>query len=155
MASTATVPGSGQALLLRTAVDIDVTPLFNGKGNEVICDIDPDPGYAKGGNIQLEKNSSYTLAFNLRAPSTGPLAGLRFEIDQAGVCQGFWSDDAGCPTNVTKAPYYGTPVLDPNNSNRLLVDVDPPGKEYAVHYRLNFVDNKGGKGHFDPIIINQ
>jgi len=148
---TGTIGGDAPALLMRTPVDVDVTPLFIAKGNEIICDIDPPPGYAKGGNIQLEKNSSYTLAFNLRAPISGPLAGLGFDIDQAGVCQGFWSDDGGCPTHETNAQYYSKARLDPNNSKRLLVDVDPPGQEYAVHYRLNF----NNKGHFDPIIINQ
>src|SRR5690349_1209191 len=119
MPHTDTMTGdAGPGLMMRTAVDIDVTPLFK-QGNEVVCDIDPPPGYAKGGNVQLSNGSSYTLAFNLRAPTSGPLAGLTFEPDQAGVCQAFWSNAADCPTHAMNDQYYRNQRLDPTNSNRL------------------------------------
>jgi hypothetical protein len=149
MTTSQTEFDEGPALLLRTAIPIEVTPLFK-QGNEVVCDIDPPPGYAKGGHIQLSNSSAYTLTFKLLPPVSGPLAGLKFDTDAAGACQGFWSNAADCPTHAMNDQYYQNPRLDPSDPNKLLVDVDTPGNDYAVHYRLNFNNN----GRFDPIIIN-
>ena len=145
MLKTESRPPEGPAPLTRTDITIDVTPLFK-QGNEVVCAIDPPPGYASGGNIKLSKSGSYTLEFRLLA---GTPAKLKFRPDQAGACKAFWSDAADCPTHDMNDQYYRNARLD--DPTTLKVDVDPPGADYAVHYRLNFDNN----GHFDPIIINQ
>jgi hypothetical protein len=143
-------PGPEEALNLitRTNVTINVTPLFKQR-NEVTCDIDPQQGYMKGGNITLSKAASYTLIFCLQP---GNPANLQFQPNQGGTCAAFWTDTANCPTPNAQDGYYVNPRLDPTDPNNttLLVDVNPPNVDYAVHYRLDF--NNGC--YFDPIIIN-
>lgn len=118
-------------------ITINVTPLFQQR-NQIICAIEPPQGNAKGGMVRLDKGKACTLQFVLQPGKPSPLG---FDLGN-----GFtWASD-DCPGNAAgaSAPY----TVKDNDGTKLTIDVGT-ANESAVHYRLNFDNNR----FFDPIII--
>lgn len=131
----------------RTDVTIRVTPVMQHK-REVICDIQPDQGAKKGEKIRLG-SGNYTLKFELQP---GTPSGIAFKTDDIhGNCRAIYFDEGGCPGNhngtIPAGQLYEPKRID---DKTLKVQADVSGNPYAIHYRLNFNDNR----YCDPIIIH-
>lgn len=139
--------GPAMATTSRTNVSIDVTPVLQHK-KEVVCDIEPQAGHKKGEKIQL-KSGNYTLRFELQP---GAPSNVVFEADDnQGNCRAIYFDDDGCPENKNGSMPAGQLYSPRRISDQILeVDANVSGGPYAVHYRLNFNNNR----YFDPVIIH-
>ena len=136
-------PAPAPDMTQRSTVSVDVTPLFQ-QGNVVACDIGSSA--MNGGGIKLDKKKAYTLEFNLKA---GTPAGLKFRANkQDGSCDAFWSDPNDCPRNQTNVGSY---VPTRTSDSKVTVQVNAPGQDACVYYRLNFENGR----YFDPIIVHQ
>lgn len=135
--------GPKPGMTTRSKVSVNVTPLFQ-QGNVVACDIMCNA--MNGGSIKLEKAKAYTLEFNL---TSGAPAGLKFRANkQDGSCDAFWSDPNDCPHNQTNAAGYAATR---QGDSLVSVDVNAPGQDACVYYRLNFENGR----YFDPVIIHK
>lgn len=132
--------------VLRTAVSIDVQPVIEHK-KQVICDVLPAT-HAKGEKLHLP-DGQYRLEFNL-VPGTPN--GVIFEADGgSGACRAIFFDEDGCPGNGNGNMPHGQLFAATRISDtKLVVDADVSGAPYAMHYRLNFDNNR----YFDPVIIH-
>lgn len=136
-------PGPAPQTTTRSPVTINVVPLFQ-QGNVVACDL--VSADMNGGNLKLDKKKAYTLQFNLQA---GTPTGLQFRANkQDGSCDAFWSDPDDCPHNQTNVAGYAPSRT---SGTQLTVNVDAPGQNACVYYRINFENGR----YFDPVIVHQ